>query len=389
MVTALSVFVAPVAVLGQAPPLSFGGGIGAVSEPGGSFSFGVRFSGSTSVKFSGLGTLTSTLDSGDLTSVMLRNYHDGTVRLDQRAGAGSQAQIDDGFTDTWGFVFPEQASADGQSINFHTYSTLGEDTVIESDSSGLPGVDLELGWRIAGYGKRLPDTRRSGSWGVTLGFGVTDINAKTRENITATLQTLTDSYSVDGAFIPIIENVSPPYSSPSSKTVTIVNDDGTTSTISLDTSILLSNRPVTRTITSEPGAADIEGYWQIKGAAGTMRAGVWTRFYATRRLSLRASAGVSYSVLGYKMKYDERLFMQDRMIDELRETDESTSESHGVFGYYGSVDLEFWFTSKTGLFVSAVHEGSSSDLEIELGGRRAEIDVSGGTGFRFGITTMF
>lgn len=388
ILVASAVLIPPLDLFGQAPPPRLSA-IGAVSEPGGSFSFGVRFSGSTSVTFSGIGTLTPSFGGTDATSIQTRLYHDGAVALDARSGTGSLPQLDDGFTNSWNFVFEEQLSADAQSVAFNTYSTVGEDLNLQTESGGLPGVDLELGWRIAGYGRRMPDTRMTGSWGVTLGFGVSELNANTREIINPTLITTRDVYSTDGNVVPVIEHLTPPYSSPSSRSVIVTNDDGTTRSVLIDTSILLSNRPVTRTLLSEPGGADVEGYWQVKGTSGTGRAGLWTRFYLTRSLSLRAGAGVSYSILGYKMRYDERLFMEGLMTTELREQSQSTTESKGVFGYYGNLDLEFWLSSKTGIFASFTHDASSSDLDMEIGGRRAVVDVSGGTGFRFGITTMF
>ncbi len=354
-----------------------------IGESSGGFTFSVRLMGDAKVTFRDVGTIDSLLNSGDTVSWMTRQYHDGVVQRDSRTTTDGVQLPDDGYTSAWSMLFDSQILSDQTGIAFHNYSTVSGGATVDAESGANPGVDLEASRRFGGFGKRMADSRRSGAWGGFLGFGVTDVNAKTEGTVMADLRTLTDIYSLDGATPPTA-----PYSAPSTESVTVIGPDGTETQVTIDTTTYLANKPLSRVETTDPGAAEIDGYWQVKGAYGSLRAGIWGRMFLSRQLSVRVSAGINYSVLGIQMRYDERLAWEG-LRTEIRDTAISEEDTYGILGYFGSLDLELWLTRRTGFFASVTYEDVSEDLAIIVGGRTADIGLASGTGFRFGITTLF
>jgi len=229
----------------------------------------------------------------------------------------------------------------------------------------------------------MADNRRTGSWGGFGGLSLTDINAKSFGAITATLHSITDTYSLDGATPP-----TGAYSAPSSETVTVIGADGTESLVTISNTILLGNEPFSRVETDAVGAAEIDGFWQVKGAYVAARAGVWARWYISRQFSVRASAGISFSLLGVDMRYEERM-NSESLRAEILAREEGKTTSFDSIGLFGSLDVELWLTRRTGLFGSFTYEQLSDDIALTLGGRTADIKLSSGAGFRIGFTTLF
>ncbi len=354
-----------------------------IGESSGGFSFSVRLLGNAKVTFRDLGTIESTLDSGERFGELTRAYHDGIVQIDQRTTSDGVDLPDDGYTSYWTMLNDSQVLPDQSGIAFHNYSTISDGATVDAESGRKPGFDMELSRRFGGYGKRMSDNRRPGSWGGFLGLGLTDINAKTSGTINATLRSITDVYSLDGATPPTA-----PYTAPSTETVTIIGPDGTESSVVINTSILLANQPFSRTETNEVGAAAIEGFWQAKGTYFSARAGAWSRFHLSRQLSIRASVGVSFYVLGIDMRYDERID-SEAYAAEIRAQEQGQTTNYDAIGLFGSLDIELWLTRRTGLFASFTYEGLSDDLALTLGGRTADIKLASGAGFRIGLTTLF
>ncbi|MGH8019978.1 MAG: hypothetical protein ACREIA_17210, partial [Opitutaceae bacterium] len=354
-----------------------------IGESSGGFTFSVRVLGNANVTFRDLGTIESSLDSGERFGEATRTYHDGVVQLDQRTTADGVDLPDDGYTSYWSMLNDSQVLPDQSGIAFHNYSTISDGATVDAESGSKPGFDLELSRRFGGFGKRMSDNRRPGSWGGFLGLGLTDINAKTTGTINATLRSITDVYSLDGATPPTA-----PYTAPSTETVTVIGPDGTETSVVINNSILLANQPISRTVTDEAGAAAIDGFWQVKGTYVSARTGVWSRFHISRQLSIRASAGVSFHLLGVDMRYDERL-EDETLAVPIRAQEQGETTSYEAVGLFGSLDVELWLTRRTGLFASFTYEGLSDDLALTLGGRTADVELSSGAGFRFGLTTLF
>jgi hypothetical protein len=358
--------------------------------PKNSFSLAVRYSGKSSVRFKGLGTINSVWSAGTTTDEESRSYDDGAVSLDARTNDDGADLPDDGRTNTWSYAKSSQVLADGSGIAFHTYSSVAEESELFVSEGATPGIDVEYGHQFGQSSRRNREGTPRWAWGILLGFGLSDVNLKTRETIRATLNTLTDTYSLLGSAVPVDDTPDDgiAYSAPSTATETITLSDGTTSSFTLDTTTLLGNRPESRVLTSTPGGAEIEGFWQIKGAYFTLRSGPWVRWQPSEKISVRLSAGATVSWLGMHIRYDERL-LRDDVAAEIKANNETKNEGFGIPGVFSGLEAEWWLTQRTGFFGGATYEQFSKDATLEADGRRADVKVSSGLGLRLGITTRF
>lgn len=353
----------------------------AVDDPEGEFSISVRRGGKVKVSFQGLGTLATRNDIGDSgESTVNRLYDDGYVLFDGRTTSTGERLPDDGKTNSWRYAFDEQVIDEdgdgvGDGIAFHRYETRSNGTPLDVESSPALGVDLDYSYAFGQFGGRLRNKSPRATWGGMVGLSVTSFNAKTNDTIQATLFSVTDRYSLDGATPP-----GAPYQAPSTSTVPGIDS-------AVDTTTLLANRPYLREYVDD-GVADVTGFWQVRGASFTARAGLWARYRPLERVGIRASAGMSVSHVGLRMRYDEWLDRED-IISQLRYRNELQPDKWTYFGAYGSLDLEFWLTPSTSLFAGATYEKLDKDKEITLDGRTADVEFSSGTGFRIGITKLF
>jgi hypothetical protein len=376
-------------------------------EPKFTVSLSLRYVGRVQASFGGLGTIASSSEPGDLISDVTRTYDNGTVGTDTRLDGDGNRIAPDGRTNSWSFRHASQITADESSVVFNTYSTVSEGATAAARSNPGVGADVEFAREFGKFGRLggVNGDRRVFTWGLLWGFGLNDVNAKARDTIRARLNTLTDTYSLLGAAPPTLTAVDADgdgtsdrdgngnvitngYSAPSSTSETVTNADGSSTTYSIDTTVLLANLPDSRTETSEAGAAQIDGIWQIKGAALSLRAGPWMRWQPGERLAVRLSAGGALSLLGMSMRYDERLKLDDPNI-VVQENDSSDTQTHAVPGIFGGVDLEWWLTERTGFFGAGYYESYSKNAELSSGGRTGEIKFSGGLGVRAGMTFRF
>jgi len=360
-----------------------------IDDPKGEFSMSLHFSGNVEVTFRDIGTLGSSRSIGDQWSELNRSYDDGYVLVDTRTTSGGQDLPDDGRTNNWRVGYPQQVidydgDGLGDSIAFHRYETRSDGTSIEADSTQVPGLDLDYAYAFGKFGGRLRNKSPRATWGGSVGLTISSINAKTDDTIFTTLVTDVDYYSLDGATPP----VEFPYSAPSTKSVTSIDSSGNTVTNTIDTSILLANRPFFRDQLVEPGEAEVSGFWQVRGGSVTGRAGLWARFRPTERLALRMGVGLTATFVGLTAKYDEWLDRDD-LIGQLRHTSETAPEKWAYYGAYGNLDAELWLTGSTALFIGASYDKVDEDISIPLDGRTADIRIGTGTGFRIGVTKLF
>lgn len=373
-------------------------------EPKYTVSLSLRYVGRTQAIIRGLGTIASAHEATDVVSDVTRTYDDGFVGVDARVDGDGNRIADDGRTNTWSFRNSSQITPDESSVVFNTYSTTSEGAIVAARAKPAVGADVEFSREVRKFGGRSEE-RRTFAWGAVWGFGVSDVNAKASDTIRAQLNTLTDTYSLLGAAPPTLTEVdadangSPDrdgqgniitngYVAPSSTTETVTNADGTTTSYTIDTTVLLANRPDSRTETSEPGAAQIDGIWQIKGAALSLRAGPFLRWQPREHFALRLSAGGTLSLLGLSMRYDERLRMEN-LNAPVMENESSATSTFTVGGLFGGVDLEWWLTERTGFFGAGYYEDYSKSAELSSGGRTGEIKFTGGLGVRAGLTYRF
>lgn len=360
-----------------------------IDDPKGEFSLSLRMNSNVDVTFRDVGTLGNRQEIGDQWSEMNRFYDDGSVAMDQRRASDGTDFPDDGRTNTWrmGYVsqvVDEDGDGLGDGIAFHRYSTESRGTSVDMESSEIPGIDLDYSYAFGSFGGRLRNQSPRFTWGGQAGMGLSSINAKTNAIINTTLIMDEDRYSLDGARAP-----TEAYTAPSSQTTTVTDPNGNDVSNTIDTTILLANRPYYRSLGQETvGGAPVNGFWQVRGGAVTARGGVWLRYRPFERLALRAGLGLTASYVGLTMRYDERLNFE-KQLTPLRHRSETSPDKTTYFGGYGTLDAELWLSPTTGIFIGASYEKVNEDIDIPLDGRTAEVRLGSGTGFRLGFTKLF
>ncbi len=364
-------------------------------------------SGGGEVSFGNLGQVPAlrTVDPLGQTSAG-RNYDNGTVltdapRLNERAGGVQDGEVTStpggryqitatdadgntivvgdylsytpGRTRSWGYANADQVTSDGL-IAMSIYSATSEGASAKAEGDAAGGVELGLARRLGRFANGRVE------WGIGGMVGLTDINSKTRGTVTATLNTLTDFYSLNGQAVP-----NAPYSGPSF--ADLLDADGELIAPSgREITTPIGDTPVSRTETSVAGAASIDGYWQIKGAYYLIRVGPQLRARVTDRFALSASAGFAGAYVGTTYRVEEILRTPNPDISIT--ADEERDQSEFSTGFYGELSAEYWLTPRTGFFAGATYH-TLGNYEQAINGRTASIDLGKGAGFRFGIVTRF
>jgi hypothetical protein len=355
------------------------------SPPSQYFSAGFRSSGKISASFGNLGTITTSRVVGDTQAETTRTYDDGYVGKDTRTTGSGEDVYDDGRTNNWSYEYSGQVLSDQTGIAFHTYSSTSQGGGASADTGMNVGLDLEYAYRIGTIGAVKPGQEAPIGWGFVAGVSVNGVSAKTRGNVTATLHTIRDVYSLLGATPPAAG-----YVGPTNDTTTITNPDGTTTTVSVDTTTYLGNRPESRDETDLPSGAKVEGFWQVRGAYYSFRSGAWMRWQPNPRLALRISAGASMTALDTYMRYDEQLMLDSNTAtDPISNKDQSDAQNDWVPGAFGSLDFEWWISRRTAFFASIGYDYYADGSDLSLGDRTASLRVESGLAIRVGVTTRF
>lgn len=375
-----------------------------IYEPKSTVIIGVRHLSGAKTSFSGQGSLATTEDPGAATGAnFTRVYHDGSVRPDARVAArldpSGNPVIDpqagtpifdpiapDGRTNTWNFADTRQITGDGY-LAFHTYSANITDTLARARKSGNSnGLDLAVSRDMGRvFGSRL-------TWNLTAGMSVNDISANTADSVLAELRTLTDFYSLYGVRPP-----DAPYSAPSFVTENIldasgnpvVGPDGTVQTVSTDTTVLIGDEPVERTVTQGASEDAVVNRWKLKGAYYTFRAGptVWLPISNRLRASVSVGAAVVYSGTNYTVTQT----FQPEFGAEISDT--HTSAAYKLLpGYYADATLQFDLTERAGFYAGAVFQSAGSysqTIANESANYATKIDLANQNGLRAGMTIRF
>lgn len=419
-------------------------------------SVGLRFAGKAKVKFSGLGAIpnnssymgpnpAATADEKETAAYKYaqeyaaaygRTYDDGSVSPDStyvfstlNGTEYTRKLPTDGKTNVWSFTSANQVvdmpGGTGKALAYHAYAVESNDTTASVEENGQMTWDIEIS-RELGSNRRM-------SWGLLFGAGISDIRCKTDATIKAKLHTITDYYSLDGVtlptsiangymyagcqqyYVPIktYDEVKDPnhehpltdsngnyiYLKENGKYVYQKDANGNNIIVWSSTPERLPSDPTLRTDVAESTASlDCIGHWEVKGAYMTARFGPYFAYQLTHRLALRASAGLTFTVVGARFFLNERVIIPAaRAYTELdrqltNESDSFDAVVSGILGYYASGELNTFFTDRTGMFFGASYENFERDLSLGsnyAGHQRADISLSSGTILRTGITTRF
>ncbi len=369
-------------------------------DPLWSVSIGMRhYSGGADVKFSNLGSIpvvaaslegNRLYDNGIVNLDALRvNEVDGDGNQTSTPGerhltytapdddgnvtpTGSYVAYESGYTRDWAFADASQATGNGV-IGMDLYGATSRGGSISKESDSSAGFDFAMTRRL---GKLSPKIE----WGLTVGFGLSDLKAKSSGTVVSDLRRLTDYYATKDGSTP-----EAPYDAPTF--IDFTDADGNVILASsYETTTPLNLTPVDRTDTTIPGGALIDGEWDIDGAYFLIRLGPTLRGRITQRLGYSFSAGGAAAYVGSTFHSKESL-QPDGVVQAIV-YEEETDTDKLVMGYYASANLEFWLTESTGVYAGASYE-SLADFEQEVGGRKASVDVGQGVAIRGGLTYRF
>jgi len=340
--------------------------------------FGLRYIGGPKVSFGQLGNVPSNILVGDTTTILNRTYNDGYVNINTRIDANGQP-INDGLTNSWKYNFSTQVTPDGN-MSFHSYSASSLGAGLKGKSGSAAGWELQMGHSIGRIARKIDVS-------LVAGFSFSSMNAKTTGSVPATLNILTDVYSLYGQPPP-----APPYTAPSSTSFPfydangnpVTNSDGTAVTDSRDSTTLLGNLPVKRSTST--GTTDVNGRWQIKGSYYTMRFGPMFQVPVTERLKLSLGLGVALAYVGSDYLVDETIILPDT--EAVVETKEQSARSKLLPCFYADADAEYWLTERTGVYLGTTYQKSGS-FDQSLNGRTATIDLGSTYGIQSGISLRF
>lgn len=375
-----------------------------IYEPKSTVIFGFRYVSGAKTSFAGQGRIPAPEDPGAATGGNLnRVYHDGAVQPDGRTVVRTDSSgnpvIDpetsgqffdpiapDGKTNSWNYSDAKQLLSPGY-VAFHTYSADVIDTTVRETKTGAtPGMDIAM-HRDMGklFGGRV-------AWQLTAGMSINDLSAEKRDSVAARLSVLTDLYSLYGNTPPAA-----PYTAPSTGTETsldasgnpVLNDDGTTQTITVDTTVLLGNEPASRTITTTTDSTSVTNRWKLKGAYYTFRAGptIWIPITTRLRASLSAGAALVYAGSSYTVTQS----FQPELGAEISETD--TEAAYKLLpGYYADASLQFDLTERTGFYAGAVFQSAGSytqQIDTDNAKYTTKVDLGNQSGVRAGMAIRF
>ncbi len=366
-----------------------------IYEPKFSISFGARGLSGAKSSFGGIGIITDTGQSigGDTTSTNAqRIYHDGIVGIDSRTvvvddgnGANTSLPITpDGQTNTWGFAQASQILSDG-SIAMHSYSaTVSDGGPRQKNPGSSAGIELTVARDLGKITSRF-------DWNVAAGLSLNDIRSKLTSTEKATITTVTDVYSLNGAPAP-----APPYNGPASSVVNLVdssgnpilNADGSQQTLTVNAP-LLGNTPVSRTTTTTVDTTSVTNHYRLKGGYYTFRAGPTLIMPITGALRATLSLGavLVYSGTTYTVEQDFTPATDNEIISFV-----SNTKNRLLPGYYVDANMELWLSGRTGFYLGAVYQNSGEyvqTLNTDSTSYSTKVDLSSLQGFRMGVNFKF
>ena len=314
-------------------------------------------------------TVSSVLTNGDVNATGIgRDYHDGYIGLDLRKDADGNA-LTDGKTNSWAYVDADQRRTDGY-MAFSTYSAAITDTATRtSDPGNSYGTELIVARDFGRIGSKF-------QWKVFAGMSINNINTGLRDNVLATITRTTDLYFMNGATIP-----DPTYEAPS----TITNEDGSIT----DTTILIGQKPDSRTTTTTTDNVSVSNYWKLRGSYISFRAGPAFAYTVSDRFRISFSVGPAVVYVGTNYSLEQTLTPETS--DPITATINDLGDDV-LTGYYADANIEYLLSDRAGLYVGAFFQGTGEyeqDLTSEGSTYSTKLDLSSLKGLRAGLNYRF
>jgi hypothetical protein len=289
----------------------------------------------------------------------------------------------------WNIQHAGQVSEDGTSVTLHQYTATSEGASFAGKKSASPGVELQMARDVKKFGHF--------SLSLTGGVSINTISGKRSASVTSTLHTLSDTYQLKGTITN--PSVSVPYTGPNTGALYDSDDGSLISLTGYETTIPISDTPGSRTETDTAGAAQIDGFWKVKGAYYALRVGPELRLNLPKGLSLAVAAGVTGTFAGTTFSAQQQMKIKVRAddpatadVDETEEDTVSTSHESSVTkvfaGYYVDVQAAWAINERSGFYAGATYE-QLGNYSQTLDGQTAKIDLNGQTGVHGGLSIKF
>lgn len=322
------------------------------------------------------------------------NYHDGVVGSDTRTiqndnGNGSATAIlasPDGKTNSWAYADPKQY-VQGL-MQFHVYSaTMPDITGFKAQGGRSSGMEISAARDMRDLNKHL-------SWKLFSGLSLNDIQSATFGTVRANVTTLTDTYDLFGA-TPMPAGVS----SPAVQTVNVTDSNGNQVldpstgapvTQSVETTVLLGNQPLLRTVTTAADTTSVVDHFKVHGGYVTFRAGPELVYSFSDHLKLSLSVGPALIYAGSQYNVTQVLTPPtgDPIINNLSSIAEKL-----VPAAYADLTLQYDVSDRTGFYVGGVYQDGGSYVQhIDnklLGSYQTKIDFANQNGLRTGLDFKF
>ena len=337
----------------------------------------------------------------------------------------------DEYTRSWSFTSDNPQLRDapdgmGQQVGFSIYSsTAAADASVTAKSANSPGIELVAG-RVIQRFKRF-------EWGLSVGLGFAEFNAKTRQSVPVKLDFITDWHNIyntgaeftgtptrgdlirtgtaSGGTFPefAVSGTESPGGFGLTYAGTETDDEGETVIVN---GVLETTNPISREAVARETSIDnienstkvdqiegqtADGFWQVKGVYYVMRVGPVVRIPIGRRFSALVGGGYMGAYIGSKFRYEEMVNLPGDAgtikiaanSDDPENIYETVREKRTFQnGCYVDANFEWWVSTRTGFYVGLGYERLGK-YKHELNGRKAEVRMDTGLGWRFGVMTRF
>jgi hypothetical protein len=295
-----------------------------------------------------------------------------------------------GLTRIWTYVTPEQIAVRPGYIAMNNYSTSSDGASAMHKQGPVGGIELQFAHSFGKATNRV-------QWSVLTGITMNDINNKVTADVSATLHTNTDFYSLHGLTAPPLPTTTDAttgavttsaYDAPSYTDLLDASGNVIT-TNGLETTVPISDVPVDQITTiGAPGSVIVHGRWQIKGAYYMVKLGPALRAQLTDHLSINASLGAAGAFAGTHYTVTESFVIPNVGNTVTTPITEQSETSKFLGGYYADLNLDWATNDTTGLFggITAQRLGS---FDQNVGGRIAHVDVGSAVGLRGGVSIKF
>ncbi len=295
-----------------------------------------------------------------------------------------------GLTRTWTYVTPEQTMVRPGYIAMNNYSASSDGGSAVHKQGPVGGIELQFSHA---FGKVTGRTQ----WSLLGGITMNDINNKVSADVSSTLHTNTDFYSLNGQAAPALPTTTDATtgivttSAYNAASYTDLLDAGGNliTTNGLETTVPISDTPVDQISTvGAPGSVIVHGRWQVKGAYYMVKLGPAVRSQLTEHLSINASLGLAGAYAGTHYTVTESFEIPDVGNTVTTPITEQSDTSKFLGGYYADLNLDWACNDTTGLFggITAQKLGS---FDQNVGGRIAHVDVGNAVGLRGGVSLKF